>query len=160
MPEPASVPAELRRNRAATGRAVRLATLYAVGIAVVYVALAIAALAGPAGGSSGSTYALLVVGALAVPVAVAGVLFTLGAAPRSVELGDAETVVVGRFGRRYRFPGREQLRPVVLRRFPAGWLAPIAVESVELGGGSTRRSFLLDEGLLAPERPDEGAPSP
>jgi hypothetical protein len=143
-------PSERRRNVAATRRAVRLASLYAVGIAAVYAALVVAARAGPPAGSAGSTGALTVVGGVAVLMIGVGVVVALGAAPRYVELDERETVVVGRFGRRYRFPGRERLKPVVLRRFPAGWLSPIALESVEIGGGTTRRSFLLDEGLLGP----------
>ena len=150
---------ESRPNVAACRRAVRLAMLYAVGITAVYAALIVGAFAGPSAGSAGSTEALVVLGLVAVVLVAGGVVFALGAAPRRVELGTGATVIVGRFGRRYRFPGRDALRPVVLRRFPAGWLTPAPVESVEIAGGSSRRSFLLDEGLLDPGRAGETVPA-
>jgi hypothetical protein len=131
--------------------------LYSAGIAVVYSVLALVARTGPAGGSAGTSTELLVVGVLAVLLAAVGVVVALGAAPRAVEVGDSETVVVGRFGRRYRFPGRGRLRTTVLQRIPAGLLSPVTLESVEIAGGSTRRSFLLDEQLL--EAPGGSVPT-
>jgi hypothetical protein len=148
-----------RENRAATGRAIRLSVLFAVAVAAVYGMLVGVAEAGPTGGSPGTTGDLLLAGALAVGLGAVGVVVSLGAAPRAVEVGDEVTVVVGRFGRRYRFPGRAQLRATVLQRYPAGLLAPVAIESIEIGGGTSRRSFLLDEGLLG-ERAGGSAGAP
>jgi len=139
---------ERRANRAATRRAIRLSALYSVGIAAVYALLVGIARSGPTGGSAGGSEDLLAAGLLAVVLGVVGVVVSLGAAPRAVELSDRKTIVVGRFGRRYAFPGRDQLRTVVVQRFPAGLLSPIPLESLEFLGGSSRRTFLLDEGLL------------
>jgi hypothetical protein len=158
-PTPSDVPDlpfERRPNLAATRRAVRLSILYAGGIAAVYVSLAEVADAGPAGGSPGTLTVLLDLGLLAALLAALGVVVALGAAPRAVELSERETVVVGRFGRRYRFPGRGQLRATVLQRFPAGLLSPTTLESVEIAGGSSRRSFLLEEHLLDGTEPADG----
>jgi hypothetical protein len=141
-------PTDRRVNRAATQRAIRLSVLYALGIAAVYALLVGIALEGPTGSSAGTAGDLLFAGLLALVLAAIGVLVSLGTAPRAVELGDAETVVVGRFGRRYHFPARDRLHTTVLQRFPAGLLSPVTLESVEIAGGTTRRSFLLDEGLL------------
>ena len=152
QPIPADTgPREWRPNGAATRRAVRLSVLYAAAIAAVYAGLAGLALSGPTGATVGTSEDLLLAGGLAAMLAAAGVVVSLGSAPRGVELSDAETVIVGRFGHRYRFPGRGQIRPTVLQRFPAGWLAPAALETVEIAGGTTRRSFLLEEHLLEPE---------
>jgi hypothetical protein len=158
-PEAAPKPlVERRPNRAATQRAVRLSLLYAVGVAAVYGVLVGVASAGPTGGTIGTEGALLAAGLLALLLAVVGIVYALGTAPRGVELSDDRTVVVGRFGRRYSFPGRRQLRPTVHQRFPAGLLSPVAVESVAIAGGSTRRTFLLEEHLLDPVS-DETAPA-
>jgi hypothetical protein len=125
-----------------------LSILFVVAVVAVYGLLVGVAEAGPTGGSAGTAQDLLLAGALAVVLGAVGVVVSLGAAPRAVEISEDATVVVGRFGRRYRFPRPAQLRTTVLARYPAGLLAPVAVESVEIAGGSSRRSFLLDEGIL------------
>jgi len=153
---PASPPPSRRPNRAATARAIRLSVLYVLAIGGIYAVLVTVALAGPTGGSPGTASDLTWIGVLAAALAALGVAVSLGAAPRWVELSDAETVVMGRFGRRYSFPGRGRVRTTVLQRFPSGFLASVAIESVEISGGSTRRSFLLDEGLLEPANADGG----
>jgi hypothetical protein len=158
MPAAGATPAEHRPNAGASRRAWRLALLFVVAVAAVYGLLADLARVGPAGGSGGALTDLGVVGIVAAAVACAGAVVALGAAPREVILSEAETVVVGRFGRRYVFPGRAQLRAVVLRRTPAGWLSPNAIETVEIYGGSSRRTFALDEGIVATTgRPSEPA---
>jgi len=149
-PAGTGAPVERRENTAATARAVRLSVLFATGIGAVYAALVLVASFGPSAGSSGSSQALLLVGVLAVVVATAGVVVALGAAPRAVELGSDATVIIGRFGRRYYYPGGASLRVMVLQKVPVGWLTPAPLESVEVAGGSARRSFLLEEGLLEP----------
>ena len=156
-PPPVLAPAELRPNVGATRRAVRLTSLFAVAVAAVFAALALTARTGP-NGASGPTVPLLeLVAGVAVAVVVAGALFAFGAAPKAVGVGEEVTIVVGRFGRRYRYPGRARLRTVVLQRLPVGLLTPVPLESVEIAGGTHRRSFLVDEGLLpstdGPETP-------
>jgi hypothetical protein len=142
-----------RPNVGATRRAIRLSLLFVAGIVVVYAALVALARAGPYAGSSGTAAELEIVGSAAVLIGAIGIVAALGTAPRAVELGDRATVVVGRFGRRYRFPGPGELRVTVLQRFPAGPLTPVPLVSVELAGGSSRRSFLLEEHLLDPAPP-------
>ena len=159
LPTPGGEPTvERRKNAAASRRAVRLSVLFAGGIGAVYAALVLLAGFGPSAGSSGSVQALLIAGIVAVLVAAAGVVVSLGAAPRAIELGEDATIVVGRFGRRYRYPGRARLTTTVLQKVPVGWLTPVPLESVEIAGGSARRSFLLEEGLLKPRNPAERAP--
>lgn len=148
-PGPTGGAVETRENRGASTRARRLAVLYAVAILAVFGALAVAAGMGPAGSGAGTAVAVELVGAVAGLLLVVGVVVSLGSAPRRVVLGPSETVVVGRFGRTYRFPGRDELRVTVLQRVAPGWLSRSALESVELTGGTTRRSFLVDEGLFA-----------
>jgi len=150
-------PAEVRLNTGATRRAVRLSVVFVLGIAGVYALLVALTFAGPAAGSAGASQGLLWSGVAAVLVAVAGAVVSLGSAPRAVELGEGSTVVVGRFGHRYAFPGRYQLRTTVLRRFRAGPMSPVPMESVEIAGGTSRRSFLIDEGLLATAGHDPAA---
>jgi len=139
-----------RPNRAATLRAIRLSVLFSAAIAALYGGLVALAETGPTAGSSGLDGSLELAGAAAALIAALGVLFSLGAAPRAVELGDDATVVVGRFGRRYVFPPWPELRTTVVQRVGAGLLASVPLESVEISGGSTRRTFLLDEHLLDP----------
>jgi len=148
---PRGLATDRRENLGASQRAVRLSLLYAAALVVVFGGLVAFSYAGPAAGSTGTTFDLLVAGLTAALVGAVGVVVTLGSAPRAVELGEDRTVVVGRFGHRYTFPGRGQLRTTVWQRVPAGVLTSVPLESVELAGGSTRRTFLLDEGLLATE---------
>jgi hypothetical protein len=144
---------ERRPNAGATRRVVRLSLAFLVGIAAVYGGLFALDWASPFAGSPGSSQGLLLAGVLAAAVAAIGVVLTLGAAPRAVEFSAGVTVVVGRFGRRYRFPGRDRLTTIVRRRLPSGLLSPVSLEVVELSGGSSRRSFLVDEGLFAAPEP-------
>ena len=144
---------ELRPNRAATRRAIRLSVLYVAAVGAIYAGLVALADAGPVGGSPGVVGELLLAGGIAAAIVVVGIVVNLGAVPRAVELRAGSTVVVGRFGRRYRFPPSTELRATVLARIPSGLLAASALETVEIAGGSTRRSFLLEEHLLDPPRP-------
>ena len=158
-PPPAEDPTvEARENVGATRRAWRLSIAYAVGLGAVFTALAVSARLGPAGGGAGTTVEIELAGLVAALLIVAGVVVALGAAPRRVLLGPTATIVVGRFGRTYRFPAREALTVTVLQRHGGGPFSRERLETVELGGGSSRRSFLLDEGLLAPR--SSAAPEP
>jgi hypothetical protein len=139
---------ERRENRAATVRAMRLSIIYVFGVAAVYLLLAGLARLSSAGTSAGGSADLLAFGVVALVIALAGIVVALGQVPRAVLLGEEETIVVGRFGRQYVFPGRHRLQLTVHQRFPAGLLSPTALESVEIGGGTSRRSFVLEEGLL------------
>ncbi len=160
VPSPApSRPVERRPNTAALRRALWLAVLYVFGIAVVYALLAVLARLAPGGTGPGAANELGAFAAIAALLALAGATVALGSAPREVLLSERQTVVVGRFGRRYVFPGRDRLRVTVLRRVPPGWLSSTAVETVEIFGGSTRRTFTVDEGLL-PEPAPEDEPAP
>jgi hypothetical protein len=149
-------PRERRENVGATRRGVRLAVVFVAAIAGVYGLLVALARSGPSAGSIGVTAALELAAALAVVVGAVGTLVPIVAAPRAVELGERMTIVVGRFGRRYRFPGRDRLTVTVLQRFGRGPLAPVPLVSVEILGGSTRRSFLVDASLFeGVGRPDD-----
>ncbi len=155
-PEVPGASAARRANVGATRRAVRLALLFSTGIVLVYAALFAVARAGPYSGSAALGGELGIVAGAAILIGAAGVVAALGSAPRRVEIGERATIVVGRFGRRYRYPGRSQLRVVVLQRFPIGPLTPVPLASVEIRGGSSRRSFLVEEQLFGPTDPPEG----
>lgn len=153
-------PVERRPNTAASSRAIRLTLLYLLGVLAVYGILALLANAAPSAGSAGTGTELVGFALIAVILGAAGTLYSLGAAPRAVEIGTEETVVIGRFGRRYRFPRVGGLQVTVLRRFPPGFLNAVVVESVEISGGTSRRSFLLDEDLLRPDGRPSGSTGP
>ena len=146
---------ERRENRAATRRARRLALLFVVGIAVLFLAFALAERTSATGGSPGALFDLWLTGGIALLVALAGAVLTLTSAPTAVELSADAIVVVGVFGGRRRFGSAPNRSIRTLRRMPVGWLTPGAIESVEIAAGGVRRTYLMDEGLLAPlaERP-------
>jgi len=152
-------PVEERENHGASLRAWRLSLAYAVGIGAVFAALALSARLGPAGGGPGTLLEVEIAGLLAAALIAVGVVVALGAAPRCVQLGPSETVVVGRFGHRYRFPALDRLQVTVLQRHPKDLFSPVPLESVEIGGGSTRRAFLIDAGLLGPSGGAEPDPA-
>ena len=149
--EPTGAPTRDRRtNRAATRRARRLTILFVVGIAAIFLAFALADRSSTTGGSPGAVLDLWFTGGIALAVALAGALLTLTSAPSAVEVSLEAVVVVGALGGRRRFERGPRLSVRTLRRMPIGWLAPGGVESVEIASGGVRRTYLMDEGLLAP----------
>ncbi len=152
-PRPARPDGEVRVNRGASTRALRLSLLYGVGIAAVYAFLVALTYASSVPVTSGVTYELELAGVLAVVLGGAGIVLVLSSTPRAVLVGPEETVVIGRFGQRHHFPSGARLQTRRLHRFPPGPLASVAVESTELSGWSQRRVFMLDEGLLGSAKP-------
>ncbi len=124
--------------------------MFAASILVLYALLAVYARGAAGGTGPGETTSLELFGAVAVLVALAGVLVSVGSAPRAVELRPDATVFVGRFGQRLALPPRGELEVRVLRRHAAGLLSSRPVELVEVApkGRGRRRGFLLEEGLL------------
>jgi len=154
----AEVPRVRRENRAATQRVRRLAMLYVVALAAIYLALAVLARRAPGGTSSGGSADVLVSGAVALGLALLGAILTLASAPVAVEVGDHALVVEGLFGHRRTFPGGPGRTIRVVRRYAPGVLNTGPVESVEVRAGGVRRTYLLDSGTLPESAPPAGGP--
>lgn len=144
-----AVPVERRPNVGGSTRAVRLTTLYVVVLTIFYAGFVLADRAAPGGTSSTTTNGLLMFTGVYLLLAAIGAVYALQPSPRAVEVAPDHVTVVGRWGRRRRFPPLSQLSVSVVRRYPAGWLAPTPVELVELWGeGVPRRSYVVDPGLF------------
>lgn len=155
LPERAAT-LERRENHAGTQRATRIAVLFVVGIAVLFTALTLYARAAPGGTSPGAGQEVDIFGLLGAAIALAGAILALASAPRAIEVGAAETVVVGRFGRRRRFPTLGGLSVRLVRRYPSGILSDQEVDAVEVSGGTQRATYFLEEGLLKITTEDAG----
>jgi hypothetical protein len=138
-----------RANRAGVQRVRRLTIVYVVGLAAIYLALALLSRSGPAGASPGAARDLELVGGIALALALGGAMLTLLSAPTAVERWGSEMVFVSAVGTRRRIPIDGRLSVRVLRRYPAGWLADAPVESTEVAVGTRRRTYLLEPGLVA-----------
>ena len=142
-----------RPNRAGSQRVIRLSTFYVVVLAALYLGLVLYGRTAPGGSSSAELAYVLLFTAVFAAFALGGILVTLTPAPRSVEVATDHVTVVGRWGRRHRFPPLDRLHVRVARRYPAGILASEPVESVEVWGDDTPvRSYLVGAELF------EGAP--
>ena len=145
----APAPKERRPNRAATQRVVRLSLIYLVALATVYLLMVGFARSTPAGAGTGTESALALFSGVAALLAAGGVVFSLSAAPRALEVGPESIVVVGRWGGRREYAPRSEIRVRVLRRFPPSLLAPARVESVEVRvPGKPSRTYLVDQELF------------
>ena len=140
---------ERRPNRAATQRVVRLSLFYLVALAVLYVILVGLARSAAGGTGTGVDNAVAFFSGVAAVLAIGGVVFSLTAAPRALEVGPESIVVIGRWGGRREYAPRSEIRVRVLRRFSPGPLAPAAVESVEVRvPGKPSRTYLVDQELF------------
>lgn len=128
---------------------------------MLYVAALLAGYAGFAaydrttqtGTTPGATSALLLFGAFALALALAGALVALVSAPRAIEIAPDRITIVGFLRTRRRFPGLGSTTVRILHRYPEGFLGSVPVVSAELSGGAYRRTYLLEEGILAPTVP-------
>jgi hypothetical protein len=148
----------LRRvaNRAGTERARRLALLFVVVLAALYLGFSVAARGAPGGSSAGARSDLEIFGGVALLTAVAGAGVTLLSAPAAIEFDGGITVIVSAFGTRRTFGPGPSASVRVVRRFRAGWLSSRPVESVEISAGPIRRTYLLEAGIL-PEPAERAA---
>ena len=120
-----------------------------VALTVLYAAFVLYDRTLPGGTSPAVGNGILVLTVLFLVFLVVGTLYTLTPAPRWVELFPDGVTVVGRWGRHRTLPPLERLTVVVVRRYPASWLSDHDVELVELsGGGSARRSYLVEANLF------------
>lgn len=139
-----------RRNGAGTQRAVRLTICFLVALVAIYAGFALYDRGAPGGSAPALANGMLLFAAIFVAFAVFGSLYTLYPAPRALEVGEDHVTVVGRFGRRRRFPRLELLSVRVVRSYPAGWLAESPVELVEVWGEDTGvHGYLVETGLFA-----------
>ncbi len=145
-------------NRPALARARRIAAIYLVALAAMYLGFLALELRAPGLGGSLANEGLLVFSGAALALAVGGLFVTLGPVPRSVVVTPTAVVVVEWTGRRREFPSLADLRVDVVRRYPAGLLSSVPVEAVELTGGRRRRTYQVTEGLLPEHRPAPSGP--
>ena len=142
----ASVPVERRTNQGGTRRVVRLSVLFWVALGGLYGGFLAAAVQSSRQGFGAG--ALEVFSGVALALAVAGGLLTLSPAPRAVEVSPDSIVVVGRWGTRTEWAPRESVGVRIVRRYPAGWLSPVALESIELVGLGRRSTYLVEAGTV------------
>ncbi len=157
-PPPVSVPADsvdVRRNQAAFERAFRLVVIYLGALVVLYSAFVVLDRSAPGGTSATAEMGMLYFTAIAVALGVGGALVALSPVPRAIEVRPDSLIVIEWTGRRRTFPSPDRLRVSVVRRYRAGFLSSRPVEAVEIGdAGGWRRTYHLEEGLIAEHRPE------
>ncbi|MGP8159325.1 MAG: hypothetical protein ACLPWO_06955 [Thermoplasmata archaeon] len=147
---PAEATPERRLNGAGSQRALRLAALYVVVLAALYVGFLLYDRNAPGGTSPATGNGVLLFTGMFVAFALVGALYTVHPAPRAVEVYADHATLVGRWGRRHRLPRLGLLSVSVVRRYPAGWLASGPVELLELWGEDVpNRSYLVAPELFA-----------
>jgi hypothetical protein len=145
---------ERRPNTAGTQRAVRVALVYLLALALLFLGLVLYDRSAPGGRTPGAEGTLLLFAGVAALVGALGAVVSLSPAPRAVEVTPEHVVVVGRWGRRTVWPRRGEITVRVVRRYPAGGLTPRTVESVEVWStGRPPKSYLVEEGLFAEDEP-------
>ena len=149
-----AAPADLldhRPNRAGTQRAVRTTLLYVVAVAVLTAVLTDLDLSSAEGTRPVVLQGLELFLGVAVALVIGSAVFALTPAPRSVEVGASEVVVVGRWGRRRSFGPLETLAPHVLKHFADGILSTRSVDMVEVSDPRGRRYvYQVESGLFDP----------
>lgn len=144
-----------RVNHAGQQRAFRLATIYLGALIVMYLAFVVIDRASAGASTGAAETGLLYFTGIAAALAVGGVLLALSPTARAVEISSGAVVVEEWTGRRRQFPPLGELRTRVVRRYPAGFLAPRPVEAMELFGGGRARTYHLEEGLIPEARPGQ-----
>jgi hypothetical protein len=140
---------ERRPNTGGTQRAVRLALLFVVTLALLYTGFVLYDRSAPGGTAPPQTNGLLEFTGFFLAIGAGGAAVSLTSAPRAVEVGPDRVIVVGRWGRRRTFPRLDMLSIHVVHRYPVSWLAETPVDVVELWGEDTpRRSYLMESELL------------
>jgi hypothetical protein len=135
-------------NGAGRARARRVFVLFAAGLALIYGFLLGSAAASPLGAQA-ALGVLLVLGALAVPLAAAGALLTLGRAPREAWVEGDRLCVREWTGRVRDFGLSSGLRIRTVERHGRGPLAPQATELDEVASGAGRRRvYLVADGFF------------
>jgi len=150
-------PIETRPNVAGAQRAVRLAVLFLVLLAALYVGFVVYDASRPGGSGSPEANGILVFTAIFAVFAVVGVVYTLTPAPRRLEVGGDHVTVVGRWGRRRRLPELGTLTVRIVRRYREGWLASKPVVLLEVWGDDTPvRGYLVEAELFEGARASSG----
>jgi hypothetical protein len=148
-PPPVAPRADVRWNQAANERARRLLVVYLGALLVLYLGFLFLDRAAPGGTSSTAETGMLYFTLIAVVLGIGGVWVALAPVPRRLEITSAGVVVVEAWGRRREFPPIAEIRPIVVRRFPRGFLSSRAVETLEVTDRSGhRRTYQLEQGLL------------
>lgn len=150
---PPATPTTYARNGAGIERARRLAILYVVALAALYLAFAEVTRSTSGAAGAGARDDLTLFGLVAIALALGGALVSLASAPRGIETVPGGLVVHGAFGGRRRFPDTGTLSIRVIRQFPSGLLSTAPVVGVEFSAGRLRRTYVLERGLVAERIP-------
>lgn len=143
-----------RYNQAALERARRLLVIYLGTLIALYVAFLVLDRSAPGGTSATAGTGLLYFSGIAAVLGVGGIWIALSPAPRAIEVSSTSVVVVSAWARRHKFPPLDEIRAIVVRRFPRSILASRTVEVVEVTDSEgRRRTYQIEEGLLPTDRP-------
>lgn len=140
---------ERRPNVGGTQRAMRLAIVFVVTLAILYTGFVLYDRSAPGGTAPPQTNGLLEFTGFFLAIAAGGTVLSLTSAPRALEVEPHRVVIVGRWGRRRAFPCLDLLSVHVVHRYPVSWLAGSPVDLVEVWGEDTpRRSYLVETDLF------------
>ncbi|MGA8664508.1 MAG: hypothetical protein WB809_05525 [Thermoplasmata archaeon] len=141
-----------RPNRAGTQRAVRTTIVYVTVVLALTLVLTALDLASAEASHPGVEQGLELFLAVAALLIIGSAIFALSPAPRYVEVGEQEVVVIGRWGTRRTFGPLSGLAPRVVKHFPDGVLSTRAVDLVEITDQlGRRRAYEVESGLFDPE---------
>lgn len=147
---------EVRANRGGAQRAVRVAVIFLVVLAAMYLGFILYDRTAPGGSGSPEGNGLLLFTAVFAAFALIGIVYSITPAPRWLEVTPSRVVVVGRWGQRRAFPPLDRLSLRVVRRYPAGLLSDATVELVEVWGADVPvRAYLVEQGLFSGATPVE-----
>jgi len=145
-------PGARRVNHAGTQRAVRTTVLYVAVVLVLTAVLTALDLTSAEATRPGVVQGLALFLGVAVLLVVGSAIFALSPAPRYLEVGRDEVVVVGRWGTRRPLRALGALDPRVLKHFPDGFLSTRSVDMVEVSDREGRRRvYQVESGLFDPE---------
>jgi hypothetical protein len=138
-------------NTAASRRAYRLGLLFVLVVAIAYYLFVVAGSYSPGGGSVSERIDLAFLGGLAACFAAGGFLFTLAAAPRSVEIGPSGWTLHLRPWGQKEYSTARGMRVRRLQTVREGLFTPAPIVYVELSEGKLRRTYWVDESILPEE---------
>jgi hypothetical protein len=144
-----------RYNQAALERSRRLLVVYLGALVVLYVGFVLLDRSSPGGTSSVAETGMFYFTAIAAALAVGGIWVAVGPVPRWAEIRPEAVVILESWGTHRKFPPLAEIRVSVVHRYPKSFLSSRAVEAVEMVDTvGHRRTYHLEEGLLAEHRPD------
>ena len=145
---------DLRQNQAALERAHRLAIIFLGTLVVLYAAFVLLDRSAPGGTSTTAATGMLYFTAIAVALGIGGAWVALVPVPRAVEVHADHVIIIESWGYRRRFPSIDEIRVLLVHRYPRSILSSRAVLAVEVTDEiGHRRTYQIEEGLLPDLRP-------